>query len=279
MGRTLSFATVVRKYQVEITRTAHLGTDETAKHTVQACESLRSAVSAGWPNASISWAFSWQALISMEPNYVAIRRLVAGYVGSLGDEMTFVPSGYFAPMYNLPNQTNADIHDALQLISATVGGGYRPRAIIGGYLSSRTLQHLARVEDIHVAQANIFSQFAIDYGDGDGGSPYPFYPSTEHYLKPAQTAADLIDLVNLDGWTVDLLACRRVGFAGGFNSRLGVGPIETVGHYGPIVGRAEIMAATAAHFTTGFALNGFGYVTSVWESETSRIRTHAPGTA
>ena len=105
----------------------------------------------------------------------------------------------------------------------------------------------------------------IDNGDGDGGICYPYYPSREHYLKPAQGRADFIDCVCLDGWTCDFLAARRDGFEGGFNSRLGVGPIETVGNLGKDVGQREMMATTAMHFDTGHALNGFGWVTGIWE--------------
>ena len=223
LGRTLSLSTVVRYWTVETTRFEHLLSNESATHTVAACEAFRAAVTAGWPGASVTWALSWVALNAMDGDYPAIRKLVAGYVSTLNDELTFIPGGYFAPMYNTEEQTNADIHDALGLITDIVGAGYRPKAIIAGYLGARTLAYLANVEKIHVAQATIFSQFNIDYGDGDGGSPYPFYPSTQHYLKPAQAASDFIDCVNLDGWTVDLLNARRDGFADGFNSRMGVG--------------------------------------------------------
>ena len=205
-------------------------------------------------------------------------------------------------MYNAQTQTNADIHDALALITSIVGGGYRPQAIIAGYLGAVTLKHLADVEQVHVAQATIFSQFNIgapphrcgresppagwgsppsasaplqalspqpprraDYGDGDGGSPYPYFPSTQHYLKPAQGESDKVDVVVLDGWTVDFLAARRDGFADGFNSRMGVGPIETIRDVGPVLGAAEQMHATAQHFDTGFALNAMAFVTSIWE--------------
>lgn len=168
-------------------------------------------------------------------------------------------------MYNTEQQTSADIHDALAMITALVGTGYRPKAIIAGYLGAQTLADLAAVEDIHVAQATIFSQFNIDYGDGDGGSPYPYYPSTQHYLKPAQAADDFIDVVSLDGWTVDFLNARRDGFAEGFNSRMGVGPIETIRDVGPVQGFAEQMHATSQHFDTGFAMNGEAFVTSIWE--------------
>jgi hypothetical protein len=121
------------------------------------------------------------------------------------------------------------------------------------------------VEGIHVAQATIFSQFNIDFGDGDGGSPYPYFPSSQHYLKPAQGPADFVDCVVMDGWTVDLLNARRNGFAEGFNSRMGVGPIETIRNLGPALGYAEQMHATAQHFDTGYALNREAFVTSIWE--------------
>jgi hypothetical protein len=265
-GRVLAFSTVVRYWSVETTRTEHLLNNESALHTVAACQALRAAFAQGWPGAAMTWAFSWVALTTSEGQYPAIRALVAGYVAQYGDEFTFVPGGYFAPMYNTEAQTSADIHDALALISSAVGGGYRPQAIIAGFLGAQTLARLAQAEGIHVAQATIFSQFAIDFGDGDGGSPYPYYPSASHYLRPAQGAGEQVDCVVLDGWTVDLLAARRSGFAGGFNSRMGVGPIETIRDLGPAAGFAEQMHATAAHFDTGAALNGGeAFVTSIWE--------------
>ncbi len=69
----------------------------------------------------------------------------------------------------------------------------------------------------------------------------------------------------LDGWTCDFLAARREGFQGGFNSRMGVGPIETVGNLGVEKGRKEMMDTTAMHFDRGQAVNGFGWVTGIWE--------------
>ena len=50
--------------------------------------------------------------------------------------------------------------------------------------------------------------------------------------NPLRGRVDFIDCVCLDGWTCDFLAARREGFEGGFNSRMGVGPIETVGNLG-----------------------------------------------
>jgi hypothetical protein len=47
---------------------------------------------------------------------------------------------------------------------------------------------------------------------------------------------------------------------------MGVGPIETVGNLGVEAGRREMMATTAMHFDAGQALNGFGFVTGIWET-------------
>ena len=125
VGRVLSLSTVVRYWTVETTRNGHILGNESSVHTVAACTAFRAAVAAGWPGASISWAFSFDALTAQDGDYPAIRRLVAGYVSSLGDEMTFNPGGYFAPMYNNESQTNADVHDALALIAGVVGGGFK----------------------------------------------------------------------------------------------------------------------------------------------------------
>jgi hypothetical protein len=133
-------------------------------------------------------------------------------------------------------------------------------------MDAENQRFLAADEGIHVCQGQIWSQHGIDNGDGDGGICYPFYPSREHYLKPAQGRSDQIDCVCLDGWTCDFLTARREGFQGGFNSRVGVGPIETVGNLGVEAGRREMMATTAMHFDQGHSLNGFGFVTGIWET-------------
>jgi hypothetical protein len=48
-------------------------------------------------------------------------------------------------------------------------------------------------------------------------------------------------------------------------NRQGVGPIETVLRQGTELGTKEMLATTAAHFDTGFALNKFAWVTCIWE--------------
>ena len=131
------------------------------------------------------------------------------YHSRFGDEITFIPGGFFQPMYNPRERTRQDLHEALQRVSDMVGGGYRPRSVLAGFLDAASLKYLAEKENIHVCQGNIWSQYSIDNGDGDGSVCYPYYPSTEHFCKPGQGAADFIDCVNLDGWTCDFLAAPR----------------------------------------------------------------------
>lgn len=213
----------------------------------------------------MTWAFSWLALRDPRPNYVAIRKQVAGYHAAYGDEVTFIPGGFFAPMYSSRAQVNRDLHEALQEVGEIVGGGYRPKSVVAGFLSAENLRYLAESENIHVCQGTIWSQYGIDNGDGDGSICYPYYPSREHACKPAQGRADFIDCVNLDGWTCDFLCARRFGFECGFNSRLGVGPIEAHQRLGTEKGMAEVMAVTAAHFDDDFKLNGFAWIADCWE--------------
>jgi hypothetical protein len=263
--RFLTFQSVIRVNQIEVSRDRNAGEDEGALHTLQRTRSMREAFARGFPGGRMTWAFSWLALRDQRTNYQDIRRQVAEYHHEFGDEITFIPGGYFAPMYNSRQQVNHDLHDALAMVSEMVGGAYRPGSVVGGFLAAENLRFLAEEEGIHVAQGNIWSQYAIDNGDGEGSISYPYYPSREHFLKPAQGKTDFIDCANLDGWTVDFLAARRRGFDGGFNSRMGVGPIETLGAYGLEKGLRQMLATTAVHFDTGFQLNGFAWVTNCWE--------------
>ncbi len=167
-------------------------------------------------------------------------------------------------MYATRADNQKTIHEAIQMISKMVGNNYRPQSLVAGFLDAGSQHYLATEEGIHVCQGQIWSQHGIDNGDGDGGICYPYYPSREHYLKPAQSNSDFIDCVCLDGWTCDFLPARREGFEGGFNSRLGVGPIET-GRLGLEAGHKETIDTVAQHFDKGYELNGFGFVTSIWE--------------
>jgi hypothetical protein len=263
--RFLTFNTIIRVNQIEVSRDRSVGEDERALHTPEKVIAFRKAVEEGFPGAKMTWAFSWLALNDSTENYKEIRKLVVDYHREYGDEITFIPGAYFANAYNTTEQVNKDLHDGLALVSRMVGNSYRPLSIVAGFLSAKNQQYLAEKENIHVCQGNIWSQFAIDNQDGDGSVSYPFYPSKEHFCKPAQGKSDFIDVVNLDGWTVDFLAARRQGFAEGFNSRMGVGPIETLGKHGNEIGLKEMLHATAIHFDKGFELNGFGWVTNCWE--------------
>ena len=264
-GRFVTHVSVVRVNQIEVTPTRSIGEDESPDNSPAHIRSRRDAFARGCPDGRMTWAISWLALTDNRQEYKDARRLLASYHDQYGDEITFIPGGYFAPMYDTRANNRQTIHKALGMISTMVGGGYRPQCLVAGFMDAENQRYLATEEGIHVCQGQIWSQHGIDNGDGDGGISYPYYPSREHYLKPAQGAADFIDCVCLDGWTCDFLTARREGFEGKFNSRLGVGPIETVGNLGTSAGRREMLDTTAVHFDAGHALNGFGWVTGIWE--------------
>lgn len=267
--RFLTFSTVVRVRQIETTRTEAHGPDESSIQTPREARIFREAISEAWPGARITWAFSWLALNDPRKDYKELRELIASYHHQHGDEITFIPGGYFANMYSTRHQVNRDLHDGLQLVSEIVGNGYRPKSVIAGFLSAENLRYLAEEEGIHVCQGNIWSQYAVDNGDGEGSICYPYYPSRQHFCKPAQGKDDFIDCVNLDGWSVDFLCARIPGrrMVDGVlhRSRQGVGPIETVIGLGTELGTRSMLATTATHFDDGFKRNGFGWVNCIWE--------------
>ncbi|MDR3627835.1 MAG: DUF3863 domain-containing protein [Ignavibacteriaceae bacterium] len=264
-GRFLTFNAVIRVNQIEVTRNKNIGQDERKLHTPERVKEFRGAIEKGCPGAKITWALSWLALHDESKNYNEIRKLVTEYHFKYGDEVTFIPGAYFSNAYNTREQINLDLTEALAKVSDIVGNGYRPKSIVAGFLAAENLKYLAEKENIHVCQGNIWSQYAIDMQDGDGSVSYPYYPSTEHFCKPAQGKNDFIDCVNLDGWTMDFLAARREGNKEGFNSRMGVGPIETFMNYGEETGLKEVLHTASIHYDKGFELNKFAWVTDCWE--------------
>ena len=269
--RFVTLCIMVRTTPWEVSRDVKLlDRDESAWHTLEGVRALREAFATANPEGRLTWGFTLNALEDKRGNYEQIRAYAVECHERHGDEISYFP-GYFPAMYLPRERINREMSEAIEIITALVGGGYRPAAIMGGFLSANNLQYLAQKEDIHVAHAVIWSQYAVDGGGADGSPSYPFYPSTEHFCKPAQGTRDFIDCVNLDGWTMDFICARKSGALDhkltGYNSRRGVGPIETYLGWGLDLGHREVMHTQGIHFDEGFSRNGFGWVTNIWEAQ------------
>jgi hypothetical protein len=88
---------------------------------------------------------------------------------------TLIPGAYFSNMHTSCGQVNLDLHDGLKRVSEIIGGGYRPKSVIAGFLAADNLRYLSEKEGLHLHQRNIWSQYAVDNGDGEGSSCNPFY--------------------------------------------------------------------------------------------------------
>ncbi len=127
-GRFITHVSVVRVNQIEVTPTRSIGEDEVPDNSPAHIRSRREAFARGCPNGRMTWAISWLALNDNRQQYKDARRLLASYHDKFGDEITFVPGGYFAPMYNTRANNRETIHKALNMVSNMVGGGYVPEA-------------------------------------------------------------------------------------------------------------------------------------------------------
>jgi hypothetical protein len=269
--RFVTLCIMIRTTPWEVSRDVKLHPrDESSWHTLDGVRALREAFAKNNPAGRLTWGFTLNALEDQRENYKQIRDYVVKCQQTYGDEVSYFP-GYFPAMYLPRERVNREITEALQLITKIVGNGYRPKCIMGGFLSADNLKYLSEKEDIHVAHAVIWSQHNIDGGGADGSPSYPFYPSTEHFCKPAQGKSDFIDCVNLDGWTMDFICAKNSGATGheieGYNSRRGVGPIETYKGWGLDLGNREVLHTEAIHFDKGVEANGFGWVTNIWEAQ------------
>ena len=270
-NRFVTFCIMIRTSPWEVSRDVKLlPIDESNWHTLEGVKAMRDAFAKNNPGGRLTWGFTLNALEDKRKNYQDIRDYVVECQHKYKDEVSYFP-GYFPAMYLPRERINREMSEAIQIITDFVGDNYRPEAIMGGFLSANNLQYLAEKEHIHAAHAVIWSQYAIDGGGADGSPSYPFYPSTEHFCKPAQNAQDFIDCVNLDGWTMDFICARKAGAMDhkltGYNSRRGVGPIETYVGWGLDLGHREVMHTQSIHFDKGFELNGFGWVTNIWEAQ------------
>ena len=272
-ARYLTINTVVRKYMMEITRTdtdvpswlTPKDCDETHKHTPETIEGHAALFRKGLPGARITWAVSWHALTDPSPHYQAVRAKLKDLHEIAGDDVTAIIGGFFPNRYNTREQINRDFDDAFAIIEKWIG--HKPKSVISGYLAADNIRYLSEKHGVIAVQGNIWSQYQIDNMDGDGSISYPYYPSRQHFCKPAQGAADFIDCLNFDGWTVDPHFGRLVGCPTKYtNSRIGIGPIETLCNLGPEEGLQELKATTEAHYGLSHPKNPFSWLTSCYET-------------
>ncbi len=271
-NRFVTLCIMIRTTPWEVSRDVKLiDEDESAFHTVEVVRTLREAFAKNNPDGRLTWGYTLNALEDRRQNYVDIRKYTLECHKKYGDEITYFP-GYFPALYLPRARVNREISEALGIISDITGDGYRPKSVIGGFLSAENMRYLSVKENIHVAHGVIWSQHAVDGGGADGSPSYPYYPSKEHFCKPAQGDADFIDCVNLDGWSVDFHCARISGGIQGTNvfnsasSRRGVGPIESYCDWGLEIGHLSVMHTQSIHFDRGYELNGFGWIPNIWEA-------------
>ncbi|MGW8482960.1 DUF3863 domain-containing protein [Microbacterium sp. NPDC055903] len=268
LGRNLTVNTVIRRHQIEATRTRSLWEDETELHSAALVERFSDAVRTAVPGARLTWALSWGAITDTSRRYRDIRGTLARIAREHGDDVAFVPGGFFANLYGTRDEVSRDIEDAVMLLNESFD---RPtRSLVAGFLSAENIA-MARRLGLRTVQGNIWSQFDIDLQDGDGSIAYPYYPSSRNFLVPGR-GADRVDAVQLDGWTVDLVAARTAGMSSEFNSRLGLGPIETLHRLPRADALTELHATSEAHLNDrNVERNGLGWLTVNYEiSEIAR---------
>ena len=266
-GRYFCFTIVVRVNQIEVAPGINLGVDERRENTVENLILYRNAIHDVIPDAKITIAFSHEALTDETENFRALRAKAREYHELYGDDITYMLGAYFSAAYSPRAQINEHVDKAISLLKSFMGTSYMPQCIVGGFVPADVLSHIASL-GVRTVQGIIFSQYAVDNQDGDGSICYPYYPSKEHFCKPAQNDEDFIDVVMLDGWTVDFINATYAAGGGGvaFNSRMGCGPIETFKPFGEEKGSDIIVNTAAQMFEESYHLNGdFGFATAIWE--------------
>ena len=77
-NRLITFNTVVRVNQIEVSRDRNAGEDEGNLHTLESVRRLRDCFEWGFPGGRITWAFSWLALQDQRPRRTIDVRSVSG---------------------------------------------------------------------------------------------------------------------------------------------------------------------------------------------------------
>src|SRR3569833_3306998 len=78
-NRFLTFNTVIKINQIEVSRDRNVGEDERALHTPTRAIAFRNAIAEEFPGGNIFLSCSWLALHDTSKAYTESRKLVVGY--------------------------------------------------------------------------------------------------------------------------------------------------------------------------------------------------------
>ncbi len=139
-NRFVTFCIMIRTTPWEVSRDVKLlARDEYEWHTLEGVRAMREAFAKNNPGGRLTWGFTLNALEDKRKNYREIRDYVVECQHKYKDEVSYFP-GYFPAMYLPRERINKEMTEAIQIITDFVGNGYRPQAIMGGFLSANNLQ-------------------------------------------------------------------------------------------------------------------------------------------
>jgi len=262
-GRYLTLNFLVRRWQIEKTRFDHSGEDETKYCTRENIKWISDIVRENFPHGNITWALSWEALMNPNSYWRCIREIILQLCEKYRDDITFNPAGGFPNIYNTKQQVNEDIDEAFEVIKKLTDK--YPKSIVSWQLSAENLSYIREKYGAKVASAHCWSQEAVDNLSSEGSIMYPYYPSRRHYLKPAKSREDMIDILMLDVISLDLVTARLRMDEAGQDCRMGVQPIETVLRFGYQKGFEIMKQVTDRYFQDNWENLPFVWVTNQLE--------------
>ncbi len=172
-GRYVTHVSVVRVNQIEVTPNRSIGEDEVSDNRPERIRSRREAFARGCPGGQMTWAISWLALIDDRQQYKEARKLLAFYHDQYGDEITFIPGGYFAPMFDTREHNRETIRKALKMVSDMVGNGYRPECRWQGTWTRRIRGTWQRKKEFMCARGRSGASMESTMETGTAGSATP----------------------------------------------------------------------------------------------------------
>ena len=84
-GRFITFVSVVRVNQIEVTPQKSIGQDEVPDNTPAKLQARRDAFTKGSPDGKMTWAISWLALNDTRQQYQDVRKLLASFHDKYGE--------------------------------------------------------------------------------------------------------------------------------------------------------------------------------------------------
>lgn len=165
--------------------------NSTSYVTPETCAHLADAFHAAFPDGHLTWAIENQAVTAA--GMASVRAYIVDQCAAHGDRIALC--GAFSSVRQATSAATAELASLLGTLKASTG---ETEPAMFAWAAPAAVLPTAIAAGVRVVAGQTWGQENVDGYSGEGSPNRPYYPSKNHFLVPAQSPENALDVVMMD---------------------------------------------------------------------------------